>query len=428
MKSLPLLIVWVLSLSMYTLAGNLGKLEFGGYLENRTSISIAPDEIISDVAMARLEGTWDYGKYGGVETHVLLTAPLQPLDPFETMRQSSVTSRLLQEMLYPLMEMLGELQTSGDSSSVSLPLSQETINHFIKYLPYSTFYPSNKVLLDRALVKAYFKHFDLFIGRQMIAWGTGYAFNPTDIWNSKNPLDPDAPKTGVNALRMEIPLGDLSHISLIASPGRDLENSSGGIRYKTNIARFDLSLSGTRFMNADRKLLGLPPKMMLGADLAGQIGDVGVWAEAAFNNPIYNTIKYTDFDSSYLQVDAGLDYTFANGLYTMAEYYYNQLGQKNSSDYNVVDLINLFAGEMSGFARYYLFVGLRYEVTRQLSCALFTLGNIVDHSVMLLPAVEYILSDNIGFELGAQIGIGDRKKSEYGGMYPNCFLKITGYF
>lgn len=428
MKSLPSVIVWIGALTVFTLAGNRGKLQFGGYLENRTSISIAPDEIVSDIAQARLEGTWNYGKIGGVETHVLLTAPLQPLDPFETMRKSSITSILLQELLSPFIETLGEFQSSADTANHSIPLSQKNIDRFVKYLPYSTFYPSDKVILDRALIKAYFRHFDLFIGRQMIAWGTGYAFNPTDVWNSKNPLDPDAPKTGVNALRMEIPMGDLSRISLVVSPGRDLKNSSGGIRYKTNIARFDLSLSGIRLMNADRKLLGLPPRIIIGADLAGQIGDAGVWAEAALKNPHYNGIKYTNFDSCYLQADVGLDYTFTNGVYVMAEYCYNQPGQKKSSDYNAADLLYIFAGEMSGFARHYLFAGMRYEVTSRLSYSVFTLGNMADQSVMLLPAAQYRLSDDICFELGAQIGIGHRKKSEYGGVYPNCFLKVSGYF
>lgn len=424
MKYLSALILSAFSLSAFSLTADLGKLRFGGYLENKATINVSPNEIISDVAQARMEGSWDYGNYGGIETHVILTAPLQPLNPFETLREGSVTDVLLQQLLSPYMEALGEYQLSADS----LPVSEKTINRLIKYLPYSTFYPSDKVVLDRALVKAYFKHFDLFIGRQMIAWGTGYAFNPTDVWNSKNPLDPDAPKVGVAALRLEIPLGALSRISIVATPGRDIDNSSGGIRYKTNIAGFDFSLSGIRLMNADRQILGLPPKMIFGADLAGQIGDVGVWAEFALNNPVYPGMKYNNFDSCYLQADIGVDYTFSNGLYAMAEYYFNQLGQKKASDYNAVDLLNLFTGDMSGLARHYLFAGLSLDAVERFNFSAFTLSNLVDRSVMLIPSVEYSLSDNICLELGTQIGVGDKEKSEYGGVFPIIYLKTTGYF
>lgn len=424
MKLLPALIISAISLSAFSMKADLGKLQFGGYLENMATINISPNEIISDVAQARIEGNWDYGVYGGLETHIILTAPLQPLDPFETLREGSITDVLLKQLLSPYMEVLGEFQLSADS----LPLSEKTVNRLIKYLPYSTFYPSDKVILDRALVKAYFKYFDLFIGRQMIAWGTGYAFNPTDVWNSKNPLDPDAPKVGVTALRLEIPLGSLSRISIIASPGKDIDNSSGGIRYKTNIAGFDLSFSAVRLMNADRQILGLPPKMIFGADMAGQIGDVGMWTEIALKNPVYPGLKYTDFDSCYLQADIGVDYTFTNGLYVMVEYYFNQLGQKKASDYNSIDLINLFTGDMSGLARNYLFAGLRFDAIKRFIFSAFTLSNLTDHSVMLIPSVEYSLSDNICLELGSQIGIGDKEKSDYGGVFTKIYLKTTGYF
>ncbi len=428
MKTVPALIAPALFFSAFSSAAGPAKPEFGGYIENRTTIHLSSEEIISDVAQARIDGNWDFGKSGGIETHLLFTAPLQPLDPFETMRDGSVTHVLLQELLSPLIDALGDFRSTGDTTSGSSPVSEETIDRFLTYMPYSTFYPSDRIALDRALIKAYFRHFDLFIGRQTIAWGTGYAFNPTDVWNSKNPLDPDAPKTGVNALRMEIPLGDLSRISLVASPGREIENSSGGIRFKTNIARFDLSFSGIRFMNADRRLFGLPPKTMTGADLAGQIGDIGVWAEAALNNPSHQGRKHTDFDSCFLQADFGLDYTFPNGLYVMAEYFYNQLGRKSSSEYNSTDLLHLLTGEMPGFARHYLFAGLRYDAPGGISFSAFALGNTVDRSVMLLPSVEYGLTDDINIELGAQVGTGDPDKSEYGSVLPNLYLKVTGFF
>ncbi|KMQ50455.1 hypothetical protein CHISP_2573 [Chitinispirillum alkaliphilum] len=407
-------------------------LQFGGYLQNRTTLTLADEEIFSDLSQVRLEGRWDYDR-GGIETNIILSAGFKPLDPFETIREGSVMDRALQELMLPLIETIGELTAETDTLAAAneelmMLMSDLNLEHIIRFLPYSSFYPSERTMLDRALVKMYFDRFDLFVGRQMIAWGTGYAFNPTDIWNRKNPLDPDAPRSGVNALRAEIPFGVLSGLSLVATPGRNFEYSSGGFRLKTNAAGFDMSISGMSVMNADRALLGLPRKIMAGADLAGQIGEIGVWAEVAANNPLYEGIEYTDFDSLYLQADFGLDYTFINGLYMILEYYYNGLGRTDPEDYGARELLYLLSGEMAGFARHYLFGGFTYDINTKYFLSAFALGNLVDGSVMLLPSIGYDMSDNITVELGAQIGVGDKETSEYGGMFPNLLLTVTGYF
>ncbi|MDG5816551.1 hypothetical protein QA601_15745 [Chitinispirillales bacterium ANBcel5] len=424
--------IFIMVIFVFTCTLFASDLRFGGYLQNRTTLTLADEEIISDIAQARLEGTWNYGQWGGIETHVLVSGALRPLDPFETVRSGSVMDRALQELLAPLLteaiQILKEQFPDSDATGNQQLLTDEVFESIIRYLPYSTFFPSDKTVLDRALIKAYFSPFDLFIGRQMIAWGTGYAFNPTDIWNQKSPLDPEAPRLGVNALRAEIPLGMLSGVSLVVSPGRDFAHSSGGIRVKTNVAGYDMSISGMRIMNADRALLGLPGKFMAGVDLAGEIGNIGIWAEAAFNNPVYEEMEYKDLDSSYFQVDLGFDYTFNNGVYTILEYYFNGLGQDTKEDYNSRDLIHLLTGEMAGFAKHYLFGGVSYTFSNQFDFSAFVLGNLVDHSAMLLPSIKYLVSDNITIETGAQIGIGDKNLSEFGGLFPNFLLTAKGYF
>ncbi|MBD3391242.1 MAG: hypothetical protein GF418_04225, partial [Chitinivibrionales bacterium] len=51
------LLLCILCTSVYA---GLDNMEFGGYLENRLTLTIADDELMTDVAQARLEGSWDY--------------------------------------------------------------------------------------------------------------------------------------------------------------------------------------------------------------------------------------------------------------------------------------------------------------------------------------------------------------------------------
>lgn len=417
MKKLIIILILVALIS----AKMPGDLKFGGYVENSTSLMFGEDELFTNNSILRLEGYWNYKERGGIETHVILSKTFAPIDFSYAYKKGSLMESIISESITGIMESLPEM----DSSLTSL-LTDESSMNLLDHLPYSTFYPSDQITLDRAVVKMFLKPFDLFIGRQTVAWGTGYGFNPTDIFNLKNPLDPKAAKSGVNALRAEIPFGELSGLSLVAVPDKDFKHISGGFRVKGNLGNFDLSLCGIKQMNSDMELLGLPVRVIAGADLAGQIGDVGVWLEGAAINPVYD--KYNNFDSLYAQIDAGLDYTFVNGIYLMAEYYYNGLGEKDYKDYNINGLINQMLGQMGGFGQHYVMAGFTKDFLDFFIFSTFGLINATDQSAMILPALEYSFSDNIALKLQGQIGVGNKKRTEYGSMNSSITFNVTGYF
>ena len=390
----------LLTLSGLIYSSGLGNLELGGYIENKTSLTIAEEESFTAIATLRLEGSWKFGKMGGVETNVIISAALNQFDMSTIYKKSSVMERVFYDLI---------------STPFSMALLSYTSN------------PEN-LILDRALLKLYFKWCDFYIGRQMIAWGTGYAFNPTDIWNIKNPIDAEAPKTGVNALRMEIPFGSVSGLSIVFSPGKNFDNSSAGFRLKGNIGGYDLSMCGMSIINEEKAFLGIHRKLMAGADLAGQIGDVGIWTEGAAINPIINHGEFNNFDSIYAQIDAGLDYTFKNGLYVMVEYYYNGLGQVSYKKYSSSDFFNIVGGEMAGFAQNYIMGGFRKDLFDKFMLTVFGLGNLNDYSVLILPSVEYDFNDNISMNLSGRIGAGKKERSEYGSLNSSVTVTFTGYF
>ena len=425
--------------STLILWGRVGAdMSLSGYVENTTALYNDKEHTWTDVAAARIEGGWTYKDRGGIELHAIASAALQPLDPFMLMDDSSVTNRIIAQSIDAFSTAaLQAIDTSSltwrNVSDLLTQLSQAPKNGaeldpLIRHLPYTSIYPRNSVILDRALVKLYFRRMDLFIGRQTIGWGTGYAWNPTDVWNKKNPADPAAPKAGVNALRAEIPFGPLSGLSLVLSPGTGIDQTGGGARLKGSIAGYDLSLSLVRMHSADAALLGLPERLILGGDLAGQVGDAGVFAEAAVVNPRRTGERYTDSDRLYAQTDIGCYYTFENGLYFIAEYHFNRLGAAEKKDYRLQHLLHLLNGDMAGLGRHYGFAGFTKDFLRYWQMACYALGNMSDRSVMLLPSVEYSHTENITIKLGGSFGIGDVRTSEFGGVHHSAMLTATGYF
>jgi hypothetical protein len=416
------------------ITGYAGDLKLGGYLESRVSLLATDTVLFPDNQTFRFEASRKLGKSAAFEAHLIFSTSMSPLDPFANFKESSVFNRIIQENIDASMPMVMEMLDSvmGDSTGADLMnqiMDDATAMKTVEQLYYSSYYPRDKLLLDRTLIKLYFNRFDLYIGKQKIAWGTGYAWNPTDIWNIKSPLDATAPSLGVNAVRAEIPLGRLGQIAGLVKPGMDVKHTSGGLRIKQNIKGFDLSLCGAKIMTHDRHLLGLPKKLMLGMDMAGQIpAEIGVWAEVAYNNMVYDTMKYTDFDSAFLELDAGMDYTFSNGLYVMLEYYFNGKGKGQATDYDLETLIYMMSGEISGMGRNYLFTGTRMDFLELFTGSLFIISNLDDKSLGIMPSVDYDFTDGISLNLGATAFVGDEEESEYGAFYSSLFFKITGYF
>jgi hypothetical protein len=396
------------------------NLRLGGYCENLTAYTHADTGFFSDIGLLRLEATAGNDQYA-LEAHVILKAALQPLDPTLAIKPDSKLGMLYSELVQGLLMQLPQ------DSLIDMDFLQADMAA-LRYLPYTTFWPKETFTLDRALIKLYFKHVDLYMGRQMIAWGTGYAFNPTDIWNQKNPLDPSTPKVGTNALRLEIPMGSLSNLNLLALPGPDIKHSSVGIRMKTNFAGFDYSLSASRFMNADREVLGLPEKLVGGVDIVGQLFDVGVWFEGAFISQRFKGMRYTEFDSTYIQTDVGMDYTFDNGVYVLLEYFFNGRGEPNPDDYQAGDIFLQFLGDMPGLGQNYLITGLKQNFLEKIDATLFVLSNIDEPSAIIMPGADYYFCDEVSLGLKGTIAAGERKRSEFGSLYHGVQLKATAYF
>ncbi|MFC1496161.1 hypothetical protein ACFL52_01970 [Candidatus Margulisiibacteriota bacterium] len=234
----------------------------------------------------------------------------------------------------------------------------------------------DKVLIDRAYFRYSFPAADLIVGRQRIAWGTGYVWNPTDIINPFVLTLAEEERNGVSAIRIEAPLGFAASLDAFYL----LDDQRRGIRAKTNFKNYDLSIS----------YMTLADGPQYGADFSGELFDLGIRGEAAYGR--------------YGKASLGANYTFDNGLGVNFEYYYYGPGQNCKADY---DWTNYLAGNITQLAKSYGYFSINRMINELASYRIGVIANLVDYSYIFYPGYSYSLSQDLDLALEALISQGD---------------------
>ncbi len=318
------------------------------------------------------------------------------------------------------------------------------------------------------------ENLDVKIGRQRIAWGTADKLNPTD---NLNPYDLEdildfGRHRGSDAISLDyyfnseyslqvayipffqpanMPVGifaDALTPSMEMPPGMILKNvndsiampkyniresSTVGLKLKGFAAGFDYSLSyvwgrdglpiatyntltpvdtfGGISIHSD---LSFYRTHIFGADLAGSIGGVGVWAEAAAFLPENEVVMTNDLsafypespdpvtqDSTVLKKEVfvkfvlGADYNFSNGTYLNIQYlhgFMNERGRENLNDYFFIQLDKKFFDDKLKIAP----LAGGYIVSDW--------GDIQNNfAIIYVPSIAYMATDNIEITLSTAI-------------------------
>ncbi len=330
---------------------------------------------------------------------------------------------------------------------------------------------------------------DLKIGRQRITWGTADLLNPTD---NLNPYDMEdvldfGRHRGSDAFSFDYyfnsefsiqgafvpffqpantPIGMFSNAlapAMEMPPGLTLtgltdqlmmpesnlaESSTAGIRFKGFVAGFDFSLSYlsgidgipvstyNTFTPVDamggisiNSHLSFYRNQIIGADLAGSIMGVGVWAEAATFLPEDDIVMTSDLsalyampagtivqDSIILKKDAytkyvvGADYTLSNGAYINVQYLHGFINERGSDALNDYFFVRV---EKSFF-------------DAKLKLSPINGGYIVsdwddvenNHTLIYIPEITYMATDNAEISLTAGL---------FDGTGSNAFASFNDY-
>ncbi len=290
---------------------------------------------------------------------------------------------------------------------------------------------SNEAFLDNAYVKFSFKPFDLTVGKQQISLGTGYVWNPTDVFNIKDVLDPTYEQPGHTALRLDIPLGSLCALTALYSPEETWEKSTKLIRFKGNISHFDYHVIAverlwpfhdyTEFDYENMNFVDVSEKRkMLGGSTVGELLGLGVWAEYAYN--------WMEKSDDFYELVIGADYTFDFQTYVMMEYYRSTLGKSDYRKYDINDWMRFLAAEQKAICRDQAYVFIQHPASDLLNIGLQTVYCISDISLAFVPTLGYSISDNVEIYAYLNINLG-REGTVYGkNMGNGGLLRLRAYF
>ncbi|NQT27136.1 hypothetical protein HQ585_17410 [candidate division KSB1 bacterium] len=265
-------------------------------------------------------------------------------------------------------------------------------------LPYYQITFENRNFLDNAFVGINLGAMDLTIGKQQLSFGSGYAWNPTDIFNTKDLFDPAYEQPGHNAVRLDWQAGERFAFSSLMSPEDSWEKSTGLLQVKVGISRFDVSFLAARTTQTSHDYTEFDPltfsliedselRTVYGADVNGEIFGLGVWTEYA-----YSEMENSD---NYYEWLLGADYTFESGTYCMAEFYRNTIGKQNDADYTFNDWLRYLNAKQKALSRDQVYGLIQHPVTDVMNLGLSGIYSISDGSAALLPTLSWTPDPNL---------------------------------
>lgn len=301
--------------------------------------------------------------------------------------------------------------------------------------------------LDRFNSKLILSRVDLTIGRQAITFGKAFFWNPLDVFLPFDPRQFDRDyKAGVDAARLDIPLGDFSGINLIGALGREI-NASGNVvgsdegvdaswygsavlaRLFTNQWEWDWAFQGGKIYGG----------YQLGGGAVGEIGPMEFRCEAAYfladgTRELPSPLEGDLVEDSFTGV-IGLGHRFENTLTLEGEYLFNGSGDPDHLDAALVRFTN---GTSLHLGQHLMGLMGSYEFLPILSGQLAWIFSFSDISSQLQPGLIWSLADEADLLVGASINFGERPQgdsaltpdlqSEFGTFPDVYYMELKVYF
>ena len=324
---------------------------------------------------------------------------------------------------WPLLDLL---PSSVRGQAVSLDLMGQEIDFY--QLPFE-----DRQELDNAFIRLSLAGLDLTLGKQQLSFGTGYAWNPTDLFNTKDLMDPAYEQPGHAALRVDWPLSSRTLLTAVCAPENEWEASTKLVRLKTTLGRFDVAVLAaaaawqprdyTQFngdLLAPDFVVVQDRRKMVGVNLAGELLGLGVWAEAVAHR--------MDVAEDYEDWLLGLDYTFPGGTYVMAEAYRSGLGRARSTDYTLNDWMRFLAGEQKAMARDQLYALALFPAGDFVKWGVSAIAVLSDGSAALLPTLQWSAGENLEITAYGNVYLGGANDAYHANLGNGGLVRARVYF
>ncbi len=269
--------------------------------------------------------------------------------------------------------------------------------------------------VDRLALKLPLPFGDLTIGRQVLSWGTGRFFNPTDVLSPFPPTAIDREvRRGFDAVRLAIALGETTQLDLVYLPQLVPDDNGAVARFQTNLKDWDVSVSAGKYVR----------DFVIGADVVGDLGPIGVHGEGAY------TIGPRDH---FFRGVVGADARPHEKLVVTLEYAYNGFGSTDASQYlAILTSERARRGEVFGAGAHGVAAAASYLASDLLTAQLAVLCNVTDPSALVILSAEYAFAQSVLLRAGASVPVGRPPnvrglRSEYGSGPFSAFVQVGVY-
>lgn len=285
--------------------------------------------------------------------------------------------------------------------------------------------------LDRAFITWSPPAFDLYAGRQAVAFGSARSVNPTDVLAPYpfGTIDTEN-RRGVDALRIRVPRGDMGELDAGWLPGERwaADSGAGFLRGRGTAAGADIKLIAAAFRG----------NLLAGADAERSLGGAMLRAEAA--QVWAGSLGERTPGDDFFRLTAGAEYnfSFSGGTDAWLEYHFNGAGSGRPETYPALSARTAYAeGNVHLLGRHYLSGGAGLQVSPLVTAGLSSLLNLGDRSFYLLPAVEWNAAENIYISAGALLpsgpgarlsGLAAVPASEFGLYDRLLYASLRAYF
>jgi hypothetical protein len=318
------------------------------------------------------------------------------------------------------------LQTGGSRFANNLGVERSNA------LAWSNLEQQAQLQFDRFNLQYFSKKLTFKLGRQPLSLASTFFFTPNDFFSPfAAQVFYRTYKSGVDAARLDVQLGEFSQLSLISVLGysRNPQSDSGWsnrpnldktsylVRISTVLDDFEWAILGGRIRKND----------ILGIDFQGEMFEwLGIRGEGHINfsqaAPLKNSVEFS----------LSLEHRWENTFTLRLEQFYHGSGA-NSADTYLNKLLNNTNNLSPYLAKLYTALGASYEITPLLTGNATFLYNGVDSSSLLALYANYSLSDESELALSINLPFGRkpdgyRIKDEFGLSPRLLSLEYRCYF